>query len=165
MEERMIMEKIREYLQLSEDVDVSDAPRKVEKGRSFYEDFSLRGIRVDRVGPGFVSCTFKVPLRLTDREGYLANGAIANLVDEVGGAVVHVEGLPMNVSVDMSIAFLSKAKLGMYFVFQDELEITSRVMGERGCYKGTIVVVRNKMTGEIIAEGRHSLFGRQASKL
>lgn len=38
-------------------------------------------------------------------------------------------------------------------------------MGERGGYKGTIVVVRNKMTGEIIAEGRHSLFGRQPSKL
>ncbi|KAF2605179.1 hypothetical protein F2Q70_00025495 [Brassica cretica] len=48
---------------------------------------------------------------------------------------------------------------------QEELEITSRVMGERGGYKGTIVVVRNKMTGEIIAEGRHSLFGRQPSKL
>ncbi|KAK9994146.1 hypothetical protein SO802_023849 [Lithocarpus litseifolius] len=37
--------------------------------------------------------------------------AIANLVDEVGGAVVHVEVLPMNVSVDMSISFLSTAKL------------------------------------------------------
>lgn len=34
-------------------------------------------------------------------------------MDEVGGAVVHVEGLPMNVSVDMSIAFLSTAKLGV----------------------------------------------------
>lgn len=34
-------------------------------------------------------------------------------MDEVGGAVVHLEGLPMNVSVDMSIAFLSKAKLGV----------------------------------------------------
>lgn len=67
MEERMIMEKIREHLYLSEDVDVSDAPRKVEKGRSFYEDFSLRGIRVNRVDPGFISCSFKVPLRLTVR--------------------------------------------------------------------------------------------------
>jgi acyl-coenzyme A thioesterase 13 len=48
---------------------------------------------------------------LQDRTGKLASGAIANLVDEVGGAVVQVEGLPMNVSVDMSIAFLSSAKL------------------------------------------------------
>ncbi|CAA7038067.1 unnamed protein product [Microthlaspi erraticum] len=154
----MMMEKIREYLQL--DVDDDEAPRVegLVRGRSFYEDFSLRGIRVNRVDPGFISCTFKVPLRLTDREGKLANGAIANLVDEVGGAVVHEEG-SMNVSVDMSIAILSKAKLG------EELEITSRVMGVKGNYKGTIVVVRNKMTGEIIAEGRHSLFGRKPSKL
>ena len=48
---------------------------------------------------------------MQDRTGKLASGAIANLVDEVGGAVVQVEGLPMNVSVDMSIAFLSSAKL------------------------------------------------------
>lgn len=36
---------------------------------------------------------------------------MANLVDEMGGALVHVEGLPMNVSVDMSISYLSTAKL------------------------------------------------------
>ncbi|OIT02774.1 PREDICTED: uncharacterized protein LOC109227404 isoform X2 [Nicotiana attenuata] len=77
---------------------------------SFYEYYALRGIRVDRVEPGQVFCTFKVPSRLTDREGKLASGAIANLVDEVGGAVVLVEGLPRNVSVDMSISFLSSAK-------------------------------------------------------
>ncbi|AEC08276.1 putative acyl-CoA hydrolase [Arabidopsis thaliana] len=158
-----MMEKIMEYLQLSDEVvDDGEAPRVEEflgEGKSFYENFSLRGIRVNRVEPGFISCSFKVPLRLTDRDKNLANGAIANLVDEVGGALVHGEGLPMSVSVDMSIAFLSKAKLG------EELEITSRLLGERGGYKGTIVVVRNKMTGEIIAEGRHSMFGRQASKL
>ena len=50
-------------------------------------------------------------LLLQDRTGKLANGAIANLVDEVGGAVIHVEGLPMNVSVDMSISFLSTARV------------------------------------------------------
>nr|ABW81107.1 AcylCoa-1 [Tarenaya spinosa] len=153
-------EKVREFLQVSEqDNEAEFRVDRVGKGRSFYEDFSLRGIRVDRVEPGFVSCTLKVPPRLTDRNGNMATGAIANLVDEVGGAVVHVEGLPMNVSVDMSISFLSSAKLG------DELEITSKVLGERGGYKGTIVVVRNKLTGEIIAEGRHSLFGRKPSKI
>lgn len=48
---------------------------------------------------------------------------------------------------------------------QDELEITSRVLGQRGGYSGTIVLMRNKVTGEVIAEGRNSLFGRHASKL
>jgi acyl-coenzyme A thioesterase 13 len=48
---------------------------------------------------------------------------------------------------------------------QDELELTSRVLGQRGGYSRTIVLIRNKTTGEVIAEGRHSLFGKHASKL
>lgn len=54
-----------------------------------------------------------------DRNGNLANGAIANLVDEVGGAVVYVEGLPMKVSVDMSISFVSTAKVNVSVQSQD----------------------------------------------
>uniref|UniRef100_A0A2P2JUN7 Uncharacterized protein MANES_17G018900 n=1 Tax=Rhizophora mucronata TaxID=61149 RepID=A0A2P2JUN7_RHIMU len=112
------MEKAREFLPLSKEQSESVSqlaiqPHRVGLDPSFYEDFALRGIRVDWVEPGFVSCTFKVPPRLTDRNGNLATGAIANLVDEVGGAVVHVEGLPMNLSVDMSISFLSSAKLNV----------------------------------------------------
>ncbi|KAM7257371.1 hypothetical protein ACFE04_013112 [Oxalis oulophora] len=159
------MEKAREFLQVSkEESDIISQldikPHRVGiDHRSFYEDFTLRGIRVNRVEPGLVSCTFKVPPRLTDRSGNLATGAIANLVDEVTGALVHVEGLPMNVSVDMSISFLTTAKLG------DELEITARTLGQRGGYKGTAVYMRNKETGELIAEGRHSLFGKHESKM
>lgn len=48
---------------------------------------------------------------------------------------------------------------------QDDLEISSKVLGKRGGYSGTLVLMRNKATGEVIAEGRHSLFGRHPSKL
>lgn len=48
-----------------------------------------------------------------DRDGNLANGAIANLVDMVGSCVVYVTGLPMNVTVDISISYLSTAKLNV----------------------------------------------------
>ncbi|XWS74047.1 hypothetical protein CRYUN_Cryun02cG0182000 [Craigia yunnanensis] len=158
------MEQVKQFLELNKEEGESVSRLTIHSNRvrsqcSFYEYFALRGIRVDRVEPGFVSCTFKVPPRLTDKSGNLATGAVANLVDEVGGAVVHVEGLPMNVSVDMSISFLGTAKLN------DELEITSKVLGRGGSYSGTIVLVRNKATGVLIAEGRHSLFGKQASKL
>ncbi|CAI0475523.1 unnamed protein product [Linum tenue] len=158
------MEKAKQFLESSEDEAnrVSQLvihPHRVGHECSFYEDFALRGIRVDRVDPGLVSCTFTVPPRLTDKSGKLATGAIANLVDEVGGAVVHVEGFPMNVSVDMSISFLSTAKL------HDELEIISKVLGRKGGYAGTVVLVKNKLTGELIAEGRHSLFGKLPSKM
>lgn len=52
-------------------------------------------------------------LLLQDSTGKMGNGAIATLVDEVGGALVHQEGLPMNVSVDMSISFLSTAHVNV----------------------------------------------------
>ncbi|KAF3673429.1 hypothetical protein BC332_34073 [Capsicum chinense] len=158
------MEKVKAFLELTqaESDRVSSLtfpPHRFGSECSFYEYYALRGIRVDRVEPGQVFCTFKVPPRLTDREGKLASGAIANLVDEVGGAVVYVEGLPMNVSVDMSISFLSTAKA------DDVLEIIGRVLGQKGGYSGTSVIVKNKTTGELIAEGRHSLFGKHASKM
>ncbi|GMP89578.1 hypothetical protein CsSME_00041088 [Camellia sinensis var. sinensis] len=127
--------------------------------RSYFQDFILNGIKIDRIDPGFVVCSFKVPHRFTDRTRNLAPGAIVNLVDELGGTVIYVEGLPMNVSVDMSVSLLSTAKL------TDELEITSRVLGQRGGCSGTIILIRYKATGKVVAEGRHSLLSKHTSKL
>ncbi|KAI5321765.1 PREDICTED: acyl-coenzyme A thioesterase 13 [Prunus dulcis] len=133
---------------------------RVGKEPSLYDIFATTGIRVDRVEPGFAVCSFKVPPRLTDKDGNLSNGAIANLVDVAGASLIYVMGLPMNVSVDMSISYVSKAKI------DDELEITSKRLGQKGGYSGTSVLMRNKATGEIVAEGRHSLFrSAAASKL
>ncbi|XP_076914104.1 uncharacterized protein LOC143572981 [Bidens hawaiensis] len=134
-------------------------PQPPEAFHSFYEDFTLRGIRVDRFQPGSISCSFTVPPRLTDRNGNLAAGAIANLVDEIGATMVYEKDVPMNVSVDMSISYLSTAKVN------DELEISAKLLGGKGAVKGTLVVLKNKITGEIIAEGRHSLFSITRSKL
>ncbi|KAF8010368.1 hypothetical protein BT93_J1101 [Corymbia citriodora subsp. variegata] len=158
------MEKAKQYLSVSDEASeavsrLAVPPRRAGDYPSFYENFSLRGLRVDRVEPGLVVCSFKVPPRLTDRDGNLARGAIANMVDEIGYSVLHVEGLPISVSVNMSISYLSPAKIN------DELEITSKVLGQKGGYFATIVLMRNKVTGEIIAEGRHSLFNARVSKM
>lgn len=48
---------------------------------------------------------------------------------------------------------------------QDELKITAKALGRRGGYGAGSVIVRNKATGEIIAEGRHSLFAKPLNKL
>ncbi|CAO2840795.1 unnamed protein product [Amaranthus hypochondriacus] len=128
-------------------------------GPSFYEDFALRGIRVDRVEPGMIFCSFKVPPRLIDRAGNLATGAIANLIDIVGNALIYGVGRPMNVSVTMSISYMSTAEL------DDELEVTSRLLGKIGAVSGTSVVIMKKASGEIVAEGRHSLFSKLQSKI
>nr|GEV98094.1 thioesterase superfamily [Tanacetum cinerariifolium] len=152
------MEKrTREYLQVTkQDSDrvtgLSIPQQPPEAFHSFYEDFTLRGIRVDRFHPGFVSCSFTVPPRLTDRNGNMAVGAIANLVDEIGATMVYEKDVPMNVSIDMSISYLSTAKLN------DELEISAKLLGGKRAFNGTLVLLKNKATGEVIAEGRHSLF-------
>ncbi|KAM0003477.1 putative acyl-CoA hydrolase [Helianthus debilis subsp. tardiflorus] len=118
---------------------LSVPPQAAEALHSFYEDFTLRGIR--------------------DRNGNLAVGAIANLVDEIGATMVYEKDVPMNVSVDMSISYLSTANLN------DELEISAKLLGGKGAVKGTLVVLKNKLTGEVIAEGRHSLFSITRSKI
>ncbi|KAJ1688672.1 hypothetical protein LUZ63_012827 [Rhynchospora breviuscula] len=120
---------------------------------SFYEGFALRGIRVDRIQPGFLLCSFTVPPRLTDVSGKMAAGAVVNLVDQVGAAVMTSEGHHKKPSVDISVAFLSPANLG------DELEIRSKVLGNKGGLTGTHILLMNKTTGQVVAEGRHCLFG------
>ncbi|KAK4764109.1 hypothetical protein SAY87_013547 [Trapa incisa] len=158
------MDKASEYLTVPQDE--ADAvsrltvpPRRTGDYPSFYENFILGGIGVDRSEEGLVVCTFTVPARLTDKNGNLATGAIASLVDDIGYSVMHEGGIPMSVSVNMSISYLSNARAG------DELEITSKLLGQKGAYSGTTVLFRNKVSGEIIAEGRHSLFSPHASKL
>ncbi|EXC01495.1 hypothetical protein L484_022072 [Morus notabilis] len=153
------MDKAKKFLELTEEESETVPSGPFVPGSCFYLDFSFKGIRVDRVEPGLVVCIFKVPPRLTDRDGKLAKGAIANMVDEVGALLIHDESLPMSVSVDMSISYLSTAQV------DDELEITSRLLGQKGGYSGTAVLIKNKATGEIIAEGRHSLFLKYNSKL
>ncbi|KAI3899130.1 hypothetical protein MKW92_019009 [Papaver armeniacum] len=147
------MERVREVFESTKEQTepvsrLDDLANRVQKKTSFYEYFTLAGTRVDRVEPGLV-----------DSNGNLSKGAIATLVDEIGAAAVHSDDQPMKVSVDMSISYLSTAKLN------DELEIASRALGQKRGYFGTSVLIKNKETGEIIAEGRHSLFCRVASKM
>nr|XP_043636288.1 acyl-coenzyme A thioesterase 13-like [Erigeron canadensis] len=155
----------REYLQVTRQdsdrvtgVNIS-RQQSTEANLSFYEEFAIRGIQVDHFQPGSISCSFVVPPRLTDRNGYLAVGAIANLVDKIGAMAFYEKETAMPLSVDMSISYLSTAKL------DDELEINSNLLGRKGAYHGTHVVLKKKTTGEMIAEGRHSLFRKPKSKI
>ncbi|KAL1545041.1 acyl-coenzyme A thioesterase 13-like [Salvia divinorum] len=159
------MDTAREFLENITAADQGDrvsrlrfAPHKPHAEPSFYEYSVLRGVRVESVRCGStLYCSFTVPARLIDRNGKLSAGAIASLVDEIGAAAIHKCGKPMDVSVDMSIAYISDAKMN------DELEITSRCLGQRGSYHSTGVLIRNRTTGEIVAQGRHSLFSLPAT--
>nr|GMD69295.1 acyl-coenzyme A thioesterase 13-like [Ipomoea batatas] len=65
-----------------------------------------------------------------DKNGNLGSGAIATLVDEVGCATVYVEGLPFNVTVDITINYVSTAKLDILIVFI--------ALSNFGCYCDTL---------------------------
>ncbi|PWA75852.1 Thioesterase superfamily [Artemisia annua] len=159
------MEKrTREYLQVSQqDSDrvtgLTIPPRLSDGIDSFYETFALKGLRLEQFLPGYICYSFIVPPRLTDRNGNLAVGAIATIVDNIGASVLYRKDGPKHVSVDISISYLSTAKLN------DELEISTRLLGTKGPYKGTLVVLKNKLTREIIAEGRLSVFSPATSKI
>ncbi|KAJ0580804.1 putative HotDog domain superfamily, acyl-coenzyme A thioesterase 13 [Helianthus annuus] len=117
------MEKrTREYLQVTDEhsdrvAGINTSPLRPELSYCFYDDLALKGIRVDQLQPGSISCSFTIPPRLTDRNGDLANGAIATFVDLIGGALLHEMDVPMKVSVDMSISYLSTAKINVSFFF------------------------------------------------
>nr|GMD69293.1 acyl-coenzyme A thioesterase 13-like [Ipomoea batatas] len=78
---------------------------------TFYRYFSLRGIRVDCCRPGFISCTSKSLHASSIKKGESGCGAIATLVDEVGCAILMWKVWAFNVTVDISITYLSTAKL------------------------------------------------------
>ncbi|XP_037430040.1 acyl-coenzyme A thioesterase 13-like [Triticum dicoccoides] len=123
---------------------------------SFFEGFALRRIRVLSVHPGIIHCSYHVPPSLTDSStGCLAAGVVVALVDEIGYAAAISHAQNFKVSVDMSVAFpdLSQARAG------DRLSITARVLGHKGAYSGTHVLLTNASTGNVVAEGRHSIFG------
>ncbi|CAH1446748.1 unnamed protein product [Lactuca virosa] len=159
----MEMEKrLREYLRVTQ----QDSDRitrlnitRPEAVYCFYTEFNLRGIRLHRFQPDSLTCSFTVPPHLTDRNGNLAAGAIAGLVDVIGATLVYEKDVSFNVSTDMSISYFSTAK------FNDELEISGKLLGRKGGYCGTLVVLKKKATTEVIAEGRHSLFCKPISKI
>lgn len=123
---------------------------------SFFEGFALRGIRVDSIHPGRILCTFTVPARLTTANHQLAPGAVVALVDEVGSAVSVADGKHLKVSVDMSVSLVDLAAAAS----GDTLRISARTLGHKGYYSGTYVLIDNAATGQVVAEGRHSLFGK-----
>ncbi|KAL6654457.1 hypothetical protein ACP70R_007922 [Stipagrostis hirtigluma subsp. patula] len=122
---------------------------------SFFEAFALRGIRVDSIRRGHILCSYTVPARLL-AGGRLAPGAVVALVDEVGAAAAVADGHHLKVSVDMSVSFVDLAAAAP----GERLRIAARALGHKGYYSGTHVLVANAATGQVVAEGRHSLFGK-----
>ncbi|ERM98643.1 hypothetical protein AMTRI_Chr05g57180 [Amborella trichopoda] len=116
--------------------------------RNEFERFSLAGLRVSRAEPGRIICHLTVPKRLADEKGKWHAGAIAAMIDNVGAASIKSCDLPIKVSVDYNISYISTAEIG------EVMEIEGKVLGHKGKLSGVMVEVRRKGNGEVVAQGR-----------
>ncbi|CAI5779885.1 4HBT domain-containing protein [Podarcis lilfordi] len=116
-------------------------------------DRVLNKMTVLSASPGKVVCEMKVEEEHTNRGGILHGGLTATLVDVVStAALLHTERAAPGVSVDMNITYMSAAKMG------DEIQITAEILKQGRTLAFANVDLRNKATGKLIAQGRHTKY-------
>ncbi|KZV22815.1 acyl-coenzyme A thioesterase 13 [Dorcoceras hygrometricum] len=126
----------------------------------FIEPIVMQGIKVDSVERGRVLCSFVVPPRLLNTGNSLHGGATATLVDIVGSAAIFTMGAPTTgVSVEINVSYLDGAFVG------EEIEIESKVLHVGKAIAVVSVDLRNKKTGKVIAQGRHTKYLVVPSKM
>ncbi|XVE52070.1 hypothetical protein DITRI_Ditri02bG0091500 [Diplodiscus trichospermus] len=81
------------------------------------ESRALRGLQVIQAQRGFIRCNFTVPTFASDLNGNWHVGAIATIIDNVGGAAVYSMGDRLNVTVNFNISYYSTAKIQVCFSF------------------------------------------------
>ncbi|XP_022777176.1 uncharacterized protein LOC111318578 isoform X2 [Durio zibethinus] len=96
------------------------------------ESRTLQGLQVIRAQRGFLRCSFIVPTHASDVNGNWHVGAIATIIDNVGGAAIYSIGDHL----------------------KEEVEIEAKVIGNKGKLTSVVVDVRKKHNGELIAIGK-----------
>ena len=81
------------------------------------ESRTLQGLQVVRFEQGFVRCNFTVPSHASDVNGNWQVGAIATLIDNVGGAAIYTISDRVKVTVNFNISYYSTAKIQVSLFF------------------------------------------------
>lgn len=95
------------------------------------------------------------------------------MIDDIGAAAIMSVVGEIKISVDFSISFFSRAKIGVCFSLfsllplsfgyfnlgisileQDEVEIEAEIVEDKGRLTAVAVEVRHKKTGRLVAIGR-----------
>ncbi|KAI3725391.1 hypothetical protein L1987_65178 [Smallanthus sonchifolius] len=120
----------------------------------FFEPVIMSGLKVDLIERGRVICSMKVPPRLLNVGKSLHGGATAALVDVVGSSVILTvdRATTTGVSVEINVSYLDAAYVG------DEIEIEAKALRVGKAVAVVSVEFRNKKTGKIIAQGRHTKY-------
>ncbi|XP_078395442.1 acyl-coenzyme A thioesterase 13 [Cetorhinus maximus] len=101
--------------------------------------------------PGKIVCEMKVEQEHVNQAGTLHGGMTATLVDVVSTiALLNTERALPGVSVDMNITYMNAAKLG------EDIIITAQVLKEGKSLAFTTVDLTSKVTGKLLAQGRHT---------
>lgn len=114
-------------------------------------DRVLSKVDILSASPGKVVCEMRVEEEDTNRGGTLHGGLTATLVDVVSTlAIMYSERGAPGVSVDMNITYMNAAKMG------EDVLITAQVLKQGRSLAFATVDLTNKVTGKIIAQGRHT---------
>ncbi|XP_067906240.1 acyl-coenzyme A thioesterase 13 [Heterodontus francisci] len=116
-------------------------------------DRVLNKMTVVSASPGKIVCEMKVQQEHVNRAGTLHGGLTATLVDVVSTtALLNTERALPGVSVDMNVTYMNAAKLG------EDIIITAQVLKEGKSLAFTTVDLTSKVTGNLLAQGRHTKY-------
>ncbi|XP_010249659.1 PREDICTED: uncharacterized protein LOC104592146 isoform X2 [Nelumbo nucifera] len=116
----------------------------LSQSRFEIEKLSVKTLQIVRFQKGLILAYFTVPKHLCDRNGNWQAGAIATLIDIVGSAAIASLDGVLKVSVDFSISYFST----------EEVEIEAKLLGHKAKLSSTMVEVRRKDNGELVASGK-----------
>ncbi|KAH0449743.1 hypothetical protein IEQ34_020435 [Dendrobium chrysotoxum] len=138
-----------------------------------FDAIPLTSLRLTFTGSGRALCSYRVHASVADGEGNWHLGAIATVIDDIGAAAIMSAVGEIKISVDFSISFFSRAKIGVRFFYflssvslvwlfnlgvsileQDEVEIEAKIVEDMGKLTAVLIEVRHKKTGQLVAIGR-----------
>ncbi|XP_035216054.1 acyl-coenzyme A thioesterase 13-like [Stegodyphus dumicola] len=135
-------------------------PHKIKKNCLFHGQVLLfpQKLEVMSAGAGQCVCELKIANEHKNRAGLLHGGMTSTLVDAVSTMALFSKIERPGVSIEMSVSFIRPANIG------DELFIEGKILKVGKNLAFLTVDVKNKITGQIIAQGKHTKFvGEQAS--
>ncbi|KAI3798036.1 hypothetical protein L1987_33302 [Smallanthus sonchifolius] len=148
----MDIESVRNYLEKTSSAALSNDTDSIPSG--LFEPIIMSGLKVDLIERGRVLCSMKLPPRLLNVDNSLHGGATAALVDVIGGSAIPTINNMSNtgVSMEINVSYLDAAYVG------DEIEIEAKALRVGKAIAVATVEFRNKKTGKIIAQGRHTKY-------
>lgn len=117
-----------------------------------FDHTALKGIKDIETSHGRLTCTLPVGPEVQNRYGTLHGGCTATLVDTVGSAAIVTMSLRSGVSLCISVNYISAMPGG------EEALVDARVVKVGKSIATVDVMIRRKITGQLVSQGVHVKF-------